>query len=244
MTDLFSTDSVDQTESQREEILNKWKDKPVEELLKAKVEADLFINNLTKRQDDLNRDYLEMKKQLDATASLQELRDQILNAKTTSNSDYTQANEGNESQYTQTQHKTEPVDIKKEFETLYAQTREAERKLENTTKVMSTLKDRFGSNFQQVLRDTGLSDNRIREIAAESPDAIYRLVGLNQQQETFQSPVRNTQNSFVPKKQQKRDWDYYQEMKKTNPILYLDPKIAVQMHNDAIEQGDAFYGSY
>jgi hypothetical protein len=33
-------------------------------------------------------------------------------------------------------------------------------------------------------------------------------------------------------------------MKKTNPKLYLDPKIAVQMHNDAIELGDAFYGSH
>lgn len=235
MTDLFTTDSVDQTETQREEILNKWKDKPVEELLKAKVEADLFINSLTKRQDDLNRDYLEMKKQLDATASLQELRDQILNAKATSNSESPNANEGNES------HKPE-VDIKKEFETLYAQTREAERKLENTNKVMNTLKDRFGSSFQQVLRDTGLSDNRIREIAAESPDAIFRLVGLNQQQDTFQSPPRTSQNSFQQRKQQKRDWQYYQEMKKSNPTLYLDPKIAIQMHNDAIEQGDAFYG--
>lgn len=235
MTDLFTTDSVDQTESQREELLNKWKDKPAEELLKAKVEADLFINTLTKRQDDLNRDYLEMKKQLDATASLQELRDQILNAKTTSNSESPHANEGNES------HKTETVDIKKEFETLYAQTREAERKLENTNKVMNTLKDRFGNSFQEVLRDTGLSDNRIREIAAESPEAIFRLVGLNQQQESFQAPMRNTQNSFMPKKQQKRDWNYYQEMKKTNPKLYLDPKIAVQMHNDAIEMGDSFY---
>ncbi len=237
MTDLF-TDSGDQTESQREEILNKWKDKPVEELLKAKVEADLFINTLTKRTDDLSKDYLEMKKQLDATASLQELRDQILNAKATSNSDITQANEGNESQ------KIEPVDLDKKFKTLYEETRRAEKQLENTNKVMSTLKDRFGNSFQQVLRDTGLSDNRIREIAAESPDAIFRLVGLDQREDSFQSPPRNSQNSFSPKPAKKRDWAYYQEMKKTNPKLYLDPKIAVQMHNDAVEFGDAFYGQH
>lgn len=230
MTDLF-TDPVTNEDTQRQEILNKWKDKPVEELLKAKVEADLFINNLTKRQDDLNKDYLEMKKQLDATASLQELRDQILNAKAPSG-ETPPAKEGNESP---------PVDIKKEFESLYAQTREAERKLENTNKVMSTLKERYGNSYQQVLRDTGLSDSRIREIAAESPEAIYRLVGLDQQRETFHAPPRTTER-FAPKGTPKRDWNYYQEMKKNNPKLYLDPKIAVQMHNDAIEMGDAFYG--
>src|SRR4051812_7816625 len=167
MTDLFTTDSGDQTESQRQEILNKWKDKPVEELLKAKVEADLFINTLTKRTDDLSKDYLAMKTQLDATASLQELRDQIVNAKATSNSESPHANEGNESQ------KVEPVDLDKKFKTLYEETRRAEKQLENVNAVQAKLKERFGSNYQEVLRDTGLSDNRIREIAAESPEAIF-----------------------------------------------------------------------
>lgn len=236
MTDLFTTDSGDQTESQRQEILNKWKDKPVEELLKAKVEADLFINTLTKRTDDLSKDYLAMKTQLDATASLQELRDQIVNAKATSNSESPNANEGNESQ------KVEPVDLDKKFKTLYDETRRAEKQLENVNAVQAKLKERFGSNYQEVLRDTGLSDNRIREIAAESPEAIFRLVGLdNRERESFQAPPRSAERpSFTPKGQPKRDWNYYQELKKTNPKLYLDPKIAVQMHNDAIALGDDF----
>jgi hypothetical protein len=236
--DLFTEAPETNEASQREEILNKWKDKPVEELLKAKVEADLFINTLTKRTDDLSKDYLEMKKQLDATASLQELRDQIVNAKATSNSESPNANEGNES------HKSEPVDLDKKFKTLYEETRKAEKQLENVTTVQNKLKDRFGNSYQQVLRDTGLSDARIREIAAESPEAIYRLVGLdNRERESFQTPPRSAErSSFAPRGQPKRDWNFYQEMKKSNPKLYLDPKIAVQMHNDAIELGDAFYG--
>jgi hypothetical protein len=40
--------------------------------------------------------------------------------------------------------------------------------------------------------------------------------------------------------QNKRTWAYYQELKKTNPKLYLDPKISVQMDKDAIALGDAF----
>lgn len=235
MTDLF-TEAPETTEaSQREELLNKWKDKPVEELLKAKVDADLFINTLTKRQDDLSKDYLAMKTQLDATASLQELRDQIV-SKATSNSESPNANEGNESQ------KTAPVDLEGEFKKLYEKTRIVEKQLDNVNAVQAKLKDRFGNSYQQVLRDTGLSDTRIREIAAESPEAIYRLVGLdNRERESFQAPPRSAErSSFTPRGQPKRDWNYYQELKKTNPKLYLDPKIAVQMHNDAIALGDDF----
>lgn len=238
MADLFN-DAGDQSESQREEILNKWKDKPVEELLKAKVEADLFINTLTKRQDDLSKDYLELKKQADAQASLQELRDQILNAsKATSNSDTPNANEGNES------HKIETVDIDKKIRDAIEETRRVERQTSNANLVQSKLKERFGNTYQDVLRDTGLSQKQINEIAAESPEAIFRLVGLESTpKENFQAPPRNAQApSFAPRGQPKRDWNYYQELKKTKPDLYLDPKIAVQMHNDAIAQGDAFYG--
>jgi len=235
MTDLF--EPVDQTDSQRQEILAKWADKSKEEILEAKVNSDLFINTLTKRQDDISKDYLTLKEQLDATASLQELRDQIINAKT-SNSEHTPANEDKESQ------KETPVDIDQRVRALIEETRMKERQTANATLVQNKLKERFGNSYQDALRDTGLTPKQINEIAAESPEAIFRLVGLDQtSKEDFQAPPRNQQlSSFKPKGQTKRDWNYYQEMKKTNPKIYLDPKIAVQMHNDAIEQGEAFYG--
>jgi hypothetical protein len=218
--------------SKREELLNKWKDKSPEELLKAKIDADLFIETLTKRQDDLSRDYLEMKKNADAQASLQDLVDR-LNNKTTSNSDTPNAKEG-----------TEPQGLTAEaVKALIEENKRLERQTANANLVQTKLKDRFGNSYQDVLRDTGLSQKQINEIAAESPEAIFRLVGLdNQSKETFQPPPQSaTRPGFAPKTQ-KRDWNYYQEMKKTNPKLYLDPKIAVQMHNDAVEQGEAFYG--
>lgn len=235
MTNLFAeTPPTDET-SAREEILAKWKDKPIDELLKAKVESDLYINTLTKRQDDLSKDYLNMKQQLDATASLQELRDQIVNAKATSNSETPNANEGKES--------LEPVDFDKKIRDFYEETRRVERQTANANMVQTKMKEHFGNSYQEVLRGTGLSEKQIQEIAQDSPEAIYRLVGLNSNnKETFQTPPRSNQrsDSFAPKGQTKRDWNYYQELKKTNPLLYLDPKIAVQMHNDAIELGDAF----
>lgn len=235
MTDLFADVGDQSDDARRQELIAKWADKSKEEILEAKVNADLYVNTLTQKLDNITPDYLKMKERLDATASLEELRDQIVNAaKGTSNGDLPNANTGsNESQ-------TQPIDIEKKFKDLYEQTRKAEQALENTNKVMTTLKDRFGNGYQQVLRDTGLSDNRIRELAAEAPEAVFRLVGLDQQRESFQAPPR-TGERFVPKGAPKRDWNYYQEMKKSNPKLYLDPKITVQMHNDAIALGEAFY---
>ena len=46
-------------------------------------------------------------------------------------------------------------------------------------------------------------------------------------------------STFAPTSQ-KRDWNYYQQLKKENPRAYLDPKIAIQMHDDAIALGDDF----
>lgn len=234
MTNLFADIQTDET-SARDEILAKWKDKTPDEVLKAKVDADLYINTLTKRQDDLSKDFLNMKQQLDATASLQELRDQIVNAKTTSNSDTTNANEGKES--------PEPVDFDKKVRELFEENRKVERQTANANMVQTKLKERFGNSYQEVLRGTGLSEKQIQEIAQDSPEAIFRLVGLNDNsRETFQTPPKSNQRSdnFAPKGQTKRDWNYYQELKKSNPKIYLDPKIANQMHNDAIALGADF----
>jgi len=230
---------VDQNEtSEREELLNKWKDKSKEELLEAKINSDLFVKTLTKRQDDISKDYLEAKKQLDAQASLQELVDR-LNKAGPSNSEHTPANEVIES-------RPEPIDIDKKITEAIAKTRREERQAANAKLVQDKLRERFGNSYQAVLRETGLPDEKIQEIAMESPDAIFRLVGLNNEmKENFQTPPRSAQrnDNFAPRASNKRDWAYYQELKKSNPKLYLDPKIAVQMHNDVIEIGEeAFYG--
>lgn len=234
MNDLFEAPETTEA-SEREELLTKWKDKSKEELLEAKINSDLFIKTLTKRQDDISKDYLETKKQLEAQASLQELVDR-LNQKTTSNSDTTPANEDIESRF-----KLEDVDARAQL--VYEKARKQERATANATLVQSKLKEHFGNSYQAVLRDTGLSDQRINELAMESPEAVFRLVGLNdRREETFQSPPRSNQrqSNFSPKGQTKRDWNYYMELKKTNPKIYLDPKIANQMHDDAIALGADF----
>ncbi len=61
--------------NERDEILAKWKDKPLEELLKAKVESDLYIKTLEKQKDELRDDYLKQREELLAKAKFEELID-------------------------------------------------------------------------------------------------------------------------------------------------------------------------
>jgi len=62
------------------------------------------------------------------------------------------------------------------------------------------------------------------------------------QRENFQSPPRsdNRTGSFTPQGPKERTWAYYQELKKTNPKVYYDPKTQVQMHHDAVALEEKF----
>jgi len=241
MTNLFEALPADpQDVSLREEITNKWKDKPIEELLKAKVESDLYIKSLERQKDELRDDYLKQRDELLTKAKFEEYINQM---KTLNDGQVTEpkVNEVSEPKY-------DPKEIESLVLNKINETKKIEKETENFNVVQSKLKERFGNNYQQVLREQqlnlGLSDNDVNDLAKKSPEAFFRMMNLNQdRQDTFQTPPRNNHRSdtFAPKVQ-KRDYNYYQELKKTNPRLYLDPKIAVQMHNDAVEQGEAFFG--
>ncbi len=56
-------DEVDHTQNDRDELLNKWKDKSKEELLAAKVESDLFIKTQNARFDNIREDYLKLREE-------------------------------------------------------------------------------------------------------------------------------------------------------------------------------------
>lgn len=227
--------------NEREEILAKWKDKPAEEVLKAKVESDLYIKTLERQKDELRADYLKQREELLAKAKFEELVDRLQNP------DPRQVtppivNDTEKPTY-------DPLEMDALFEKKIAQSKLKDKETTNFNTVQNKLQERFGTTYHSVLKEQqntlGLTDDDVNSLAKKSPEAFFRIMGLNEQKtESFQTPPRSAQraDSFAPKGQNKRDWAYYQELKKTQPLIYLDPKLSVQMHNDAIEQGDAFYG--
>jgi hypothetical protein len=239
---LFDAPQTTDDVSLRDELTNKWKDKPADELLKAKVESDLYIKTLERQKDELRTDYLKQRDELLAKAKFEELLDRFEKAPREPNLQVAPplANE--------VEPKYDPKQIESLVLSKINETKIAEKETDNFNRVQSKLQERFGNNYHSVLKEQqstlGLSDTDVNALAKKSPEAFFRLMGLNEQsRESFQTPPRSSQrNDHFSPRVIKRDWNYYQELKKTNPTLYLDPKLSVQMHNDAVELGDAFYG--
>jgi len=224
-----------------EDILNKWKDKPLEEVLKAKVNADLHIKALEREKAELREMYLSQREELLAKAKFEEYIDQIRTPKQDLQVANTTANEVNSPKY-------DPKEIENLVLSKIQEAESNKVSVENFRKVQSKLKERYGDNYVSVLKDQqdslGLSQDEINNLAKRSPEAFFRVMGLNEKNtDPFQSPPRSGQrnDSFAPRGAPKRDYNYYQELKKTNPKLYLDPKISLQMEKDAQELGMAFF---
>jgi len=231
-------DAADPLASAREEALAKWKDKSQEDLLKKAVEADLHIKTLEREAAEKHQMYTQLYEESKTKASLTDLLDQWKKEKETPVAQPL-ANEVREPTM-------DPVKLRDMFKEEISSYEKTKKEVENFGKVQSKLKERLGDNYSNVLKDQydqlGLSNEEMNSLAKKSPEAYFRMLGLNDQsREGYQGPPRNNlrNDSFAPKVQ-RRDWNYYQELKKTNPMLYLDPKISAQMEKDAQELGAAF----
>ena len=68
-------DGGDPTASMREELAAKWADKPKEEVLKAKIEADLHIKALEREAAERHQMYTQLYEESKTKASLEALID-------------------------------------------------------------------------------------------------------------------------------------------------------------------------
>ncbi len=225
--------------NEREVILNKWKDKSKEEILAAKIESDLFIKTQNARFDNIREDYLKLREEATTTASLKELI--ARQEKLLANPDKPVITQTEE-----TKPSIKPEDIDSILEQKLTQREKLTKQTENFNIIKAKLKEHFGDKASEVLKqrmDTlGLDQAFTDDLAKTHPNVFLKTFGLDEaRQSTDIAPPRSSQrqNQFAPTVQ-KRDWNYYQELNKRDPRAYLDPKIAIQMHNDAIELGAAF----
>lgn len=231
---------LDQSKNYLDELVGDGKKfKSVEDLARGKAEADLYIETLNKRADQLREDYIKMREEATAQAKLQDLIDRLENRTTPQ-----LPAESPERQPTPSFDVSKlPSLIREESIKL-----ESERKADaNFKAVQNKLKEQFGHNVQQVLQDRmnslDLSIEDINSLARKSPTAFYNTLGLNntQPQESLIAPPRSSNNvGFQPRGETKRTWSYYENLRKSNPKIYYDPKIANQMHDDQVRLGEAF----
>lgn len=235
-------DEIDPNKNYFAELVGEGrKFKTQEDLARGKFESDRMIAFKNKEFDDLRTSYLELLEQNKAGPKLQELLDRLNDQQLTSR-ETPPSNEDTKS----------PAMDYKEIESLVSrkiQETEMSRKQEaNFNVVKNKLIERFGNNYKnsvkQHMDELGLSDDDVNALARKSPTAFFKTMGLEDKEtESFQAPPRNERRSdnFVPKGSEKRNWAYYEKLRKAEPKVYLDSKTQTQMYKDALEFGDAFY---
>lgn len=239
---LLSLDQTTNNDADRQDIINKWKDKPQNELLEAKAESDLYIKTLTARLDDLKNDYLQLRDQHQTSAQLKDIIERLERRPDPAASNDT----NHDTTGTVVQPSLKPEEIQALINQEINKNKLLDKQTQNFLSIESKLKEKFGENYhtsyKQRLDTLGLSQEFADDLARNHPGVFLKTFELDATSNTTsQAPPRTQQRptSFAPSVT-RRDWNYYQTLKKENPRLYLDPKIAIQMHEDAIALGKDF----
>jgi hypothetical protein len=237
-------DQIDPAKNYLQELVGEGKKfRTPEELARGKAESDAYIKTLERGRDELREDYLKMREESVARAKLEDLIGQLESKQQQPTQPANTPNAGENIQ---------PQYDSKQIESLVSskiQEHELTKKQEqNFNVVRSKLQERYGSNYQSVLKQQidglGLTEDFVNNLARQHPSVLFKTLDLDTpvQRENFQTPPRsdNRTGTFVPQSTKDRTWSYYQELKKTNPKAYYDPKTQVQMHHDAIDLKEKF----
>ena len=245
MTDLFTSDQpvIDPNKNYLEEFVGEGKKfKTPEDLAKSKAHADALIDTLTKKQDELRSDYLRVLEESKTRAKLEDLINQMESKRQPPTGIEPEAKgEAN-------------IDLKtveELFSRKFQETENQKKERENYSLVESKLKERYGNNFADVLKDQiadlGLSPDEVNFMAKKNPKVLIKALGLEQKQQTQQNMFPTTPRSthlpdgFRQSDQNvKRTWSYYQKLKETNPKSYYSPKTNTQMVADQLALGAEF----
>lgn len=211
--------------------------KDIQTLAKSKLESDNYIKSL---EDQLK----ELREELSKEAAAKKLLDQLQNkAPTTTNGNTATPNiSGTDPS------ETKPV-VSEEFLKALVDKTLTEREQVNTAKqnaqlVVQQLAQKYGTEAKSVVEKKaqalGMSLSRLEELAQESPNAFFALIGEPQTQTN--PVVKGTINTQSVSMQVpvERDWNYYQKLRRENKSLYYSPKVQQQLFQDKMRLGDKF----
>lgn len=242
---LFQPDNnqqqMDQNKNYFSELVGEGKKfKDQEALARGKAEADNYVASLTSELDTLRQDYLKLREDHMAGAKLEQLIDQLNKQQQRNADDYTPP-------VGEVKQKPELnlEEVKKSVLDDLKREKVLEEERNNLASIQEKLKERFGNNAQNILKQQRdalkMTQEQVDSLARQAPAAFMRLMGLDEKPtETFQAPPSSTQRSEFSPTTQKRTWSWWQNLKRESPSKYWDPKAISQRHKDAMDLGDAF----
>lgn len=128
--------------------------------------------------------------------------------------------------------------------------RMTQRELENVRRnnraeVVTKLQEHFGPDYVSKLKDVskslGIGETFMDSLAAENPKAFFKLLEVPSGQPTQRTPNSQLNSSAAQGNSGAKNWVYYQNLRKTDPKIYHSRENAIERHNEAMRQGEAFY---
>jgi len=142
-----------------------------------------------------------------------------------------------------------PDALKDLVKSTYKEISDDERKAQNITAVSQRVVEAWGekanATLQQKADELGVSVEFLQDTASHSPKAFYNLIGLTgthkQESPAARQSSVNTASFEGTGVVQPYSYKWYQQMRKDDPKAYYTPKVQLEMHRRAAEQGDDFY---
>lgn len=219
-----------------EERGEKWSDPEV--IAKGKYEADKYIT-------DLERQLKEMREDLSKQDYAKTLLDTLQGKAGESTSPKPEeVKEGGTVEQNTTEETSDLESLVEEA----IRKREAQQTVtQNLKQVDETLEKAYGTEASKVVqeksKELGMSLQRLQEIASESPSAFMRLIGDAQVSTPSPSAPKSSVNSQAEtfSKSGEKNWEYFQNLRRTNPKQYYSPKTQNEMFQNRERLGDRFY---
>ena len=204
-------------------------------LAKSKLESDNYIKTLETQLTDLRTELSKEEASKKLLAELQSRR-QDPNANSVPK-----------------QGETNPSDTKPELsedviqrlvEETLSKRETTQTAKQNAKMVQDQLVQKYGTeaktHVEKKAQELGMSFDRLSTLAAESPTAFMSLIG--EPKPEYKPPVSGTINTAAGNYSNptERDWNYYQNLRRTNKQLYFNPKTQQQMMQDKMRLGDRF----
>lgn len=230
---------VGQTAALNDLVGDGKKFKTVEDLAKAKLESDNFI-------ESLKRENKEMREDLSARLTVEQALAKAREAGTVETPKPTEN--------TPTQQRQEP-DLNTQIEQALNKRDQARTVQSNIEIVTNKMTEVYGSvdkaaeNISTKSKELGMSVEALQQMAATNPKAFFKLVGIDDKPQPT-TPTSSWQRAKNPAAMkavsgestvQAGSYKWYQELRRSDPATYYSPRVQLQMDKDAREKGQAFY---
>lgn len=210
-------------------------------LAKGKLEADRFIERLTKEQDALRQD-------LNSRAQLEELIQDLRKAREDASKTPLQEAPKGSGQPNAPETALTVEAVKELFKEELSQTQKQVLAQRNIDIAEAELAKQWGASTRSKLEtraaELDVSLDFLKGLAASKPKAFLEMVGAKPpvQVNTQDYAPPSTRDNPAHREQPKgRTKSYYDKMRKENPTEYWSVRIQGQEDRDALAQGEAFF---